>query len=434
MACRLEGFPTRYLGIPLSVRKLKRSDEQALVDKVAARIPGWKGNLLNAAGRTALVKATLSAIPVHTMIGLGLSRWAVKSIDRLRRAFIWAGSDEVGGGRCKIAWANVCRPKELGGLGISDLTRVGVALRVRWVWRDRRRGIASVADEHPVRALFSAATVISLGNGESTLFWTDRWLNGSSVQDLAPTLYNAVRPRKKRATVAESLPGSAWARHIAGPISLQLLVELDHLCDRLQQVQLQQRPDTFQWNLTADREYSAASAYGAMFFGSTPILGAKIIWKTAAPPKVRFFFWLAIHGRCWTADRRFRHGLQQSNTCIICDQAPETLDHLLRGCCFARQAWHIWVTRLHLCVRAPTEEGPAFEWWLSSRKLIPKALRQGFDSFFMLLGWLLWKERNARTFDGVAMNVVQLTDVVEAVASQWCLAGNSRLRLFLASS
>ena len=142
LACRMEGFPTRYLGIPLSVRKLKRSDEQALVDKVAACIPGWKGNLLNSAGRTALVKVTMSAIPVHTMIGLGLSRWAVKSIDKLQRAFICTGSDEAGGEKCKVAWINVCRPKELGGLGISDLTRVGVALRVRWVWRDRRRGIA----------------------------------------------------------------------------------------------------------------------------------------------------------------------------------------------------------------------------------------------------------------------------------------------------
>jgi hypothetical protein len=126
-----------------------------------------------------------------------------------------------------------------------------------------------------------------------------------------------------------------------------------------------------------------------MFFGSTPIHGAKIIWKTAAPPKVRFFFWLAIHERCWTADRRFWHGLQQSNACIICDQTLETLDHLLCGCCFARQAWHIWIIKLHLCIRAPMEEGPAIGWWLSSRKLISKALRQGFDSFFMLMGWLL---------------------------------------------
>ena len=39
LSCRIEDLPCRYLGAPLSVRRLKRSDEQPLIDKVAARIP-----------------------------------------------------------------------------------------------------------------------------------------------------------------------------------------------------------------------------------------------------------------------------------------------------------------------------------------------------------------------------------------------------------
>jgi hypothetical protein len=84
LACRVECFPCRYL----SVSKLKRSEEQPLVGKVAARIPGWKGRLLNAAGRTALVAATMSAIPIHTSIALCLSPWAIEAIDKLRCGFI----------------------------------------------------------------------------------------------------------------------------------------------------------------------------------------------------------------------------------------------------------------------------------------------------------------------------------------------------------
>lgn len=87
LSCKIEGFPCRYLGIPLSVYKLKRADEQRLIDSVAARIPQWKGRLMNVAGRTALTNATLSAIPVHTSIAVGLSPWALKHIDKLRRAF-----------------------------------------------------------------------------------------------------------------------------------------------------------------------------------------------------------------------------------------------------------------------------------------------------------------------------------------------------------
>jgi hypothetical protein len=131
LSCRVQTFPCKYLGIPLSVYRLKRSEEQFLIDKVAARIPAWKGSMLNVAGRTALVKATLSSIPIHTSITLCLSPWAIDMIDKLRRAFVWAGTDTVTGGRCKVAWVKTCMPKELGGLRISDLRRAGVALRVR---------------------------------------------------------------------------------------------------------------------------------------------------------------------------------------------------------------------------------------------------------------------------------------------------------------
>jgi hypothetical protein len=42
LSCRIEEFPCRYLGAPLSIRRLKKSNEQPLIDKVAARIPSGK--------------------------------------------------------------------------------------------------------------------------------------------------------------------------------------------------------------------------------------------------------------------------------------------------------------------------------------------------------------------------------------------------------
>jgi hypothetical protein len=137
LSCWVEGFPSRYLGIPLSIFRLKKGEEQALIDAIAARIPLWKGNLVNIVGRAMLVKCTLSAIPVHMAIALCLSSWAIESIDKLRRAFIWCGAASVSGGRCKVAWEIVYRPHNLGGLGVADLRRTGVALRVRWPWLRR---------------------------------------------------------------------------------------------------------------------------------------------------------------------------------------------------------------------------------------------------------------------------------------------------------
>jgi hypothetical protein len=71
-------FPCTYLGVPLSLRKLRRVEEQALVDAVASRIPTWKSGLLTHAGQVLLTKVTLSAIPMHISIACCLSGWAIE--------------------------------------------------------------------------------------------------------------------------------------------------------------------------------------------------------------------------------------------------------------------------------------------------------------------------------------------------------------------
>jgi hypothetical protein len=85
-------------------------------------------------------------------------------------------------------------------------------------------------------------------------------------------------------------------------------------------------PDRFVWKWSSCGNYTASSAYRAFFISMTFLPGAKLIWKAAVPPKVKFFFWLALHGRLWTADRRKRHGLQPDAVCALCDQAEETTD------------------------------------------------------------------------------------------------------------
>ena len=85
-------FPCRYLGIPLSLLKVRRAEEQLMINKVAARIPTWKAGLLNNTGGATLTKATLSAIPIDVSIAIGLLAWALRQLDKLRRGFLWAGT------------------------------------------------------------------------------------------------------------------------------------------------------------------------------------------------------------------------------------------------------------------------------------------------------------------------------------------------------
>jgi hypothetical protein len=34
--------------------------------------------------------------------------------------------------------------------------------------------------------------------------------------------------------------------------------------------------------------------------GCSRPLGATQIWKTSAPPRIKLFFWLVLHKKCWT--------------------------------------------------------------------------------------------------------------------------------------
>jgi len=62
--------------------------------------------------------------------------------------------------------------------------------------------------------------------------------------------------------------------------------------------------------------------------------------------KVKFFTWLAVKGRIWTADRSHRRGLTTDTDCRLCDHEVEIADHLLYTCSFTKQVWHSLFTCL----------------------------------------------------------------------------------------
>ena len=60
-------LPVRYLGVLLTDRRLRVQDWKLVIDKVDARLGGWRSHLLSRGGRLVLVKAVFSAIPAYFM-------------------------------------------------------------------------------------------------------------------------------------------------------------------------------------------------------------------------------------------------------------------------------------------------------------------------------------------------------------------------------
>jgi hypothetical protein len=55
----------KYLGLPLSIKRLKRIHFQPLEDKVATKLVPWIGKHVTMAGRSSLVKSVLTSIIIY---------------------------------------------------------------------------------------------------------------------------------------------------------------------------------------------------------------------------------------------------------------------------------------------------------------------------------------------------------------------------------
>lgn len=87
-ACQISSFPCKYLGLPVSVRRITKHDLQPILDKIGDYLPGWKASLLQKSGMVILMKAVLRAIPIYLLIALDVPTSFVKAVDKWRRGFL----------------------------------------------------------------------------------------------------------------------------------------------------------------------------------------------------------------------------------------------------------------------------------------------------------------------------------------------------------
>jgi hypothetical protein len=124
-----------------------------------------------------------------------------------------------------------------------------------------------------------------------------------------------------------------------------------------------------------------------------------------APPKCKFFSWLAIHNRIWTSDRLQACGWPNTQICHLCRLRPESGIHLFKDCRFTRRIWvetACWLGDINLHPDAWTASDLVSDWWSAMDHTICVA-KQGLRSLTILACWEVWKERNARIFKHIGM-------------------------------
>ncbi|KAL2232499.1 UNVERIFIED_CONTAM: putative mitochondrial protein [Sesamum indicum] len=73
-----------------------------------------------------IIKSVLVAMGVYWASAFILPKGVIKDIEKRLRAFLWRGTGNSG--YSKVAWKEICKPKEEGGLGLKDMGTLNRAL------------------------------------------------------------------------------------------------------------------------------------------------------------------------------------------------------------------------------------------------------------------------------------------------------------------
>lgn len=108
----MKKLPTKYLGLPLSNKTLRKKDWIGIIDKVQRRIDGWQVKLLSKRDRLILVNSVLTNLPLYFFSIFKAPKWVVKKIEALRRDFFKKGGVGIPEGAHMVAWSCICWDKK----------------------------------------------------------------------------------------------------------------------------------------------------------------------------------------------------------------------------------------------------------------------------------------------------------------------------------
>lgn len=350
-------LPFKYLGVPLSTQRLNVMQCQFLVQKLLARISGWAVKLLSYAGRVQLIKSVLFEIQMYWCQVLVLPQKVVKMIQAACRIFLWTGKVDVSR-RALVAWDKVMLPSMAGGLNILNLKYWNRAAICKLLWN-----LAQKKDK----------------------IWV-QWVHGYYIK--RQDLYEMKVPMQ-----------SSW-----------IIRKIFGMREHLRKLQ-----NGREW-LERD-EFSMRNMYKEFVGVVEKVPWAKLLCQNAAPPKCIFIVWLLMHGKLATCEYLQKLGVDVDQTCCLCNQAMETVEHLFFECAVSGEVWRV-VTRWCRIQEDAVGWGRARE-RLVVRCTTNSGMQRLYRCVATVLVYHVWLERNARRMQGKVNSVEGIVRVCKEMIA-WC--------------
>ncbi|KAE8664772.1 hypothetical protein F3Y22_tig00112738pilonHSYRG00339 [Hibiscus syriacus] len=321
--------------------------------------PGWSTKLTSfdyeALAAASIGQATLMAIPNYFMQTMAIPKGTRDEIEKRSHCFIWGGSEEHPK-MSLVNWRTCCQPMSHGGLGLCPLETQNEAFLIKLgynflthpetLWVKVCRSKYKINSQLPIhlnarncsyvwRSLSKVRCFVrnnvcwSLGNGQSTNYWTDTWIPGNQPIGDRIGRHPSYDPYSK----------------VSEYVNMEDNWNLGQLTPTLDKDIIREITVIFSPN-------NGAGRYQPVWLWETSgICSVKktyhmlheeqwdkhdnvwqVAWKFDGPRRIRTFIWLILKNKLSTNLERTRKGISSDLSCLACGNSEESILHILRDC------------------------------------------------------------------------------------------------------
>lgn len=361
-------FPTRYLGLPLSPKKISYATLQPFLERISTKLNSWTVKTLSFAGKITLVSSVIYGMVNFWSSVFSLPKRFYATVDSMCASFLWKNRTTSASG-ARVSWEDICKPKNEGGLGIRRLEEFQLIFELKRVWNffsesgsiwvawlrhnvlcDQRFWTVSTSSNlsSSVNRMLQLKPKLNdlmrcnVGDGKTASFWYDWWT------DLGPliSVFGARGPRDLQiplhSTVSSAAANGDWflppARsHEAETLQLVLSTMQPPSDSRGKDVFLWRNGDWADWSFS--KRFSSKATWNLLRQRSPVVPWCNLVWFKEAVPRFSFVSWMTVLARLPTRDRLISWGMTVPAACTLCSSGLESHAHMFFNCTFSSAVW-----------------------------------------------------------------------------------------------
>ncbi|MFS7897453.1 putative reverse transcriptase zinc-binding domain-containing protein [Helianthus anomalus] len=454
MSCRKGSFPVKHLGLVVGANMNLARNWKSVIDVFKNRLSIWKAKNLSYGGRVTLLKSVLNSLPTYFFSLFKAPAKVLDSLERIRRAFFWGGSDD-NSYTSWLAWEKVIAPTEYGGLGFGSLRDANLAMLSKWWWRFKidknglwRRVIWAI--HHNARSWSPIPAKISVpgpwkqivgmhaqlnqvgvnlneliwckvGSESQAAFWLDFWIGNQPLYCAFPLLF--ALESNKLCSVSDRVTWGLdgvnftweWRNQV---MSSEEEVQFQNFILLLCSFNVGAARDEWIWKPYPSAGFSVAVIKNTAAAYNRSVPEHVFLWNNCIPKKVGIVSWRASMERLPTRVALAARNIQVGDTrCPLCAEYDETSEHLFVSCYFAQVIWSV-ITQW---CKSPPLIAFSFKDVLKYHLTVggSKRKKKVINAITQIVVWSVWRMRNEVVFNNAIPIASKVVEETKSMAFLW---------------